>query len=114
MYRTPWRDAPRCFFHGVVRERGRETFGADAAGAELVPAGLRRHDPVPLMCVDIKRFWSSVSGVRNVLSVQLIIKKEHFQQEIKRTAQANRGTPLGWRKFAQETGIRDCDWIGKH
>jgi hypothetical protein len=42
------------------------------------------------------------------------MNKEHILQEIKRTAEANGGTPLGWRKFAQETGIRDRDWLGKH
>jgi hypothetical protein len=42
------------------------------------------------------------------------MKKEHILQEIKRTAEANAGVPLGWRKFAQETGIRDRDWLGKH
>src|SRR6266700_3708863 len=42
------------------------------------------------------------------------MKKEHILQEIKRTAEANCGKPLGWRKFAQETGIRDRDWLGKH
>jgi hypothetical protein len=42
------------------------------------------------------------------------MKKEHILQEIKRTAEANGGTPLGWRKFAQETGIRQADWEGKH
>ena len=33
--------------------------------------------------------------------------------EIKRTAQANGGIPLGSRKFATETGIRNSDWLGK-
>jgi len=40
--------------------------------------------------------------------------REHILQEIKRTAEANHGVPLGWRKFAEETGIRDRDWLGKH
>jgi len=42
------------------------------------------------------------------------MKKEHILQEIKRTAEANAGVPLGWRKFAKETGIREADWLGKH
>lgn len=41
------------------------------------------------------------------------MKKEHILQEIKRTAEANGGAPLGWRKFAQETGIQERDWSGK-
>jgi hypothetical protein len=42
------------------------------------------------------------------------MNKEHIIQEIKRTAEANHGVPLGWRKFAEETGIRGHDWLGKH
>jgi hypothetical protein len=42
------------------------------------------------------------------------MKKELILQEIKRTAEANGGTPLGWRKFARETGIHERDWSGKH
>jgi len=40
--------------------------------------------------------------------------KEHILQEIKRTAQANGGVPLGMKKFEQETGIRVNDWLGWH
>jgi hypothetical protein len=39
--------------------------------------------------------------------------KKQILEEIKRTAAANGGVPLGWRKFATETGIRDPDWKGK-
>lgn len=39
--------------------------------------------------------------------------KSQILQEIKRTAAANGGAPLGWRRFATETGIREPDWKGK-
>jgi len=39
--------------------------------------------------------------------------KEHILQEIKRTAKANDGMPLGRLRFLAETGIREADWLGK-
>lgn len=42
------------------------------------------------------------------------MKKEYILQEIKRTAKANNGVPLGHRKFESETGIKYYDWFGKH
>jgi hypothetical protein len=42
------------------------------------------------------------------------MNKEHILQEIKRTAEANGGTPLGTKKFEEETGIKIDDWFGKH
>ncbi len=40
------------------------------------------------------------------------MNKEHILQEIKRTAQANGGVPLGQRRFISETGIKTSDWFG--
>jgi hypothetical protein len=40
--------------------------------------------------------------------------KEHILQEIERTATANAGVPLGWRKFESETGVKYYDWFGVH
>jgi hypothetical protein len=39
--------------------------------------------------------------------------KEFILQEIQRTAGANGGTPLGSKRFSNDTGIRETDW-GKH
>jgi hypothetical protein len=33
--------------------------------------------------------------------------------EIRRTAKANGGAPLGWRRFEEETGIKYYDWYGQ-
>jgi len=42
------------------------------------------------------------------------MNKEQILIEIKRTTEENSGVPLGWRKFVQETGIREVDWLGQH
>jgi hypothetical protein len=40
--------------------------------------------------------------------------KDHILREIKRTAEANGGVPLGRQRFLTETGIREADWYGKY
>jgi len=39
--------------------------------------------------------------------------KQHILEEIRRTARANEGIALGWRRFETETGIKYLDWYGK-
>jgi len=40
--------------------------------------------------------------------------KETILKEIRRTAEQNRGRPLGLKRFEQATGIRYHDWFGKY
>lgn len=40
--------------------------------------------------------------------------KQHILNETKRTAEANRGIPLGVKAFRHETGIKISDWHGKY
>jgi Meiotically up-regulated gene 113 len=42
------------------------------------------------------------------------VKKADILSEIVRTATANGGVPLGFVRFASETGIKKYDWFGKH
>src|SRR5437763_16291937 len=42
------------------------------------------------------------------------MNKDHIIGEIRRTAKANGGVALGWRRFEAETGIRYYDWFGQY
>lgn len=40
--------------------------------------------------------------------------KQHIIDEIRRTAEKNGGRPLGKKRFQDETGITESDWLWKH
>lgn len=41
----------------------------------------------------------------------MAVARDYILAEIRRTAADNGGAPLGWRRFAAETGIREQDWL---
>ena len=43
----------------------------------------------------------------------MTISRDHILLEVKRTAAANGGKPLGRRAFFTETGIKESDWSGR-
>lgn len=45
---------------------------------------------------------------------RLCVTKQDILDEIRRTAAANNGVPLGQERFSKETGVRQTEWYGKH
>ena len=43
-----------------------------------------------------------------------VMDKNYILSEIRRTAEANGGIPLGRQKFFEATGIKETDWSGKY
>ncbi len=41
------------------------------------------------------------------------MNKQHILDEIRRTAKANNGVPLGRDRFLRETGLKESDWYGR-
>ena len=41
------------------------------------------------------------------------MNKAFILEEIQRTAKANNGVPLGWKRFEQETGITQAEWLAQ-
>ena len=44
---------------------------------------------------------------------RILMTKAHILEEIKRTAKASGGVPLGEKTIERETGIKKTDWFGK-
>jgi hypothetical protein len=65
------------------------------------------------LCLEI---WRRSRYARKVSAgvISLAVNKQHILDEIRRTAKANGGEPLGRARFEQETGIKYHDWWGKH
>ena len=56
---------------------------------------------------------AGIRGTQRVRQLLTAMDKAHIIREIRRTAEANGGVGLGWRRFEEETGIRYYDWYGK-
>lgn len=63
-----------------------------------------------LACREIVDRWSAGRDRRAKIAT---LTRDHIIAEIRRTAEANGGTPLGKARFEAETGIHEWDWSGR-
>ena len=61
-----------------------------------------------------KKVAASRSPDATTAPCTMAMTKQHILDEIKRTAEANKGKPLGGPRFSQETGIKESDWAGRY
>lgn len=59
------------------------------------------------------RCHARIYDVRSLRTPEMTVTKDEILREVKRTALANGGRPLGRLAFFRETGIRENDWRGR-
>jgi hypothetical protein len=82
---------------------GSANTGATAPDISLIEAAL-----------DGPNYFTMGSCAPHGVRITIDMTKEHILSEIRRTAIANGGAPLGLNGFHAETGIKKWDWHGRY